>query len=109
MPFAVWLPGPLFLLGVCAPGPMFLPVGSLFRGSLSRDLCSRGLCSGSLWAGGSHPTGMLSCINYIHFSVPLGLIFQYVPMVFSMESQYDSDNAMRKKMKRMEHIDCFEK
>ena len=48
----VWMPGPVFLLGVSVSGPMFLPGclclggGSLSRGYLSGGSLSRGSLSG---------------------------------------------------------------
>ena len=56
-----------------------------------------------------HPTGLLYCKKYIQFSVPSGLIFQYVPIIFSTDFQNGSGNAMGKITKRMEHSDCFTK
>ena len=73
MSLPVWLPGPIYLLGVSVPGPMFflggLCLGSLCPGGLSPGVSLSGgvsvgrLPSGIRKVGGMHPTRMFSCFK----------------------------------------------
>ena len=63
MSLPVWLPDPMFLLGVSVPGPMVLP-GGLCPGSLYLYGDPLPLPRPPNQKSGMHPTGMLS---YIYF------------------------------------------
>ena len=60
MSHPVWLPGPMFLLGVSVSGPIFLPGGLCPGGFLSKV---GGNPPGIRIVGGTHITGMLSCLK----------------------------------------------
>ena len=51
MSLPVWLHGPMFLLGGCVAGSMFLLRGLCFEGCLSLGVSVRGSLSGGLCPG----------------------------------------------------------
>ena len=70
MSFPVWLPGPMFILRVSVPGPMFFPGGLCPVGSLSREVSvQRGRLSGGsrilMMGGAPTPEILLFCKYFV--------------------------------------------
>ena len=63
MSLPVWLPGPMFLLGVSVPGPMFLLGVSVQGVSVRGGFCRE--TPRMRKVVGMHPIGMLSCLIII--------------------------------------------